>query len=127
MLSARRKSDGETVTAYFSQKSKGPFFCLQCGDEVILRTGRSRINHFAHENPLACFQAMGESDIHRKCKMEIYEALLKHPNVRNAALEIPFSDFRPDIFAIINGVQVAIEVQISCLSLEEIQRRTIQY
>jgi len=54
MLSAKRKSDGQTVAAYSESKANAPFVCLVCGDEVVLKTGRSRISHFAHVNPLAC-------------------------------------------------------------------------
>jgi hypothetical protein len=86
MLSAKRKSDGQTVTAYFESKANGPFICLQCHEEVILKCGRNRVNHFAHANPIACKFTEGESDLHRKCKMEIFEALRKMPGVRDAAL-----------------------------------------
>ena len=56
MFTARRKSDGQTVTAYLVSKEHGPFKCPDCGDEVILKTGRRTVNHFAHVNPLACRQ-----------------------------------------------------------------------
>ncbi len=127
MLSAKRKSDGQIVTAYFESKVNGPFACVQCREEVILKTGRARVNHFAHANPIACKFAEGESELHRRCKMEIYEALKNAPGVRSPALERPIADCRPDVSAYINGVPVAIEVQISSLSLETIQRRTISY
>ena len=127
MLSAKRKSDGAIVAAYFASKLHAPFFCLQCGDEVILKSGRNRVNHFAHANPIACRFAEGESELHRRCKMEIFEALRATPGVRDAALERSLSGVRPDVSAYINGVPVAIEVQISSLSLETIQRRTIEY
>lgn len=116
MLSAKRKSNGQTVTAYFESKSNAPFLCLQCNEEVILKTGRFRVNHFAHANPIACKYAEGESEAHRRCKMEIYLALRKEPNVRNVVLERPLETVRPDVSAEINGVHVAIEVQISSLS-----------
>jgi competence protein CoiA len=127
MLSARRKSDGQIVTAYFEHKRNAPFVCIDCNEEVILKAGRRTVNHFAHANPVACKFAEGESDIHRRCKMEIFEALRNHPNVRGAALERPLGTVRPDVSAYINGVPVAIEVQISSLSLETIMRRTIDY
>ncbi len=127
MLSARRKSDGQTVAAYFESARNGPFSCLDCNEEVILKTGRHRINHFAHVNPRACRFATGESDAHRLCKMEIYEALLREPTVRNAALERPLGTVRPDVSAYFNQVPVAIEVQLSALSVETIMRRTIEY
>jgi len=126
MLSARRKSDGQTVTAYAESKANAPFYCLVCGDEVALKTARHRINHFAHVNPLARQYAENESDAHRRCKMEIYEALSRQSGVRNVALERPLDNVRPDVSAVINGVPVAIEVQISSLSPETIQRRTIE-
>src|SRR4051812_20328803 len=110
MLSARRKTDGQTVTAYFSSKQHGPFLCPDCGEEVILKSGRRSVTHFAHANPIACKFAEGESDQHRKCKMEIYEALQKAPGVHNVALERPLGTVRPDVSAYINDVPVAIEV-----------------
>lgn len=127
MLSARRKSDGRIVTAYLESKANGPFACLQCTDPVILKTGRGRVNHFAHSNPIACKFAEGESDRHRRCKLEIYEALQRTPGVRDPALEHALGEVRPDVSATINGVPVAIEVQISSLSVDSITRRTIEY
>lgn len=127
MLSAKRKSDGQSVTAYLESKRNGPFACFQCNEEVILKTGRNRVNHFAHANPIACKFATGESELHRRCKMEIFEALQIAPGVHSAALERPLGEVRPDVSAHINGIPVAIEVQISSLSLETIQQRTIEY
>ncbi len=127
MLSAKRKSDGQIVTAYFSSKSHGPFTCPQCSEEVVLKTGRNRIDHFAHANPIACRFAEGESDLHRACKLEIFEALKGTPDVDNVALEKPIGMNRADVSADIRGVRVAIEVQISSLSLDTILERTIEY
>src|SRR5258706_1509633 len=127
MLTARRKSDQQTVTAYMESKANGPFACLQCYEEVILKAGRDRVNHFAHANPIACKFAEGESDTHRQCKIEIYLALQKTPGVTNVALEQALDEVRPDVSACINGVPVAIEVQISSLSIETMMRRTIDY
>lgn len=125
MLSAKRLSDGQTVHAYFEKKTNAPFLCLDCHEEVILKTGYDRLHHFAHARPDFCGE--GESDAHRQCKWLIYDALLQHPNVRDVALERPLGTVRPDVSAVINGVQVAIEVQISSLSVETIMRRTIDY
>lgn len=86
MLCAKRKNTGEIINAYFASKAHGPFVCSDCGDEVILKTGRRTVNHFAHVNPLACQYAENESDEHRRWKMEIFLALQKEPHVRNAAL-----------------------------------------
>ena len=123
MLCAKRKFTGEIITAYFTTKAHGPFVCSDCGDEVILKSGRQTVNHFAHVNPLACRYAEGESDGHRRCKMEIFLALQKEPHVRNVMLERPLGTNRPDVSAEINGVPVAIEVQLSSLSIETIMQR----
>jgi competence protein CoiA len=127
MLRAKRKQTGEIVEAYFSNKSQAPFYCPDCGDLVLLKTGRTKINYFAHVNPLACRFGAGESEAHENCKMEIFEALQQHPTVSNAEVERPLGTNRPDVSAYINGVPVAIEIQISSLSLETIMRRTIEY
>lgn len=127
MLSARRKSDGERVLAYFERQSNGPFACLDCNEEVILRNGRNRVDHFAHANPIACKFARSESDEHRRCKVEIFEALKRDGRVRNVSLERPLGAVRPDVSAVIRGVRVAIEVQISALSTDAIIKRTIWY
>jgi competence protein CoiA len=127
MLSARRKSDGQIVEAYFESKKNGSFQCLECGDPVILKTGRRTVNHFAHINPLACQYAQGESDLHRRCKMEIFMALQNAAGVSDVAMERPCGANRPDVNATIHGIQVAIEIQISSLSIETIMSRTIEY
>jgi len=127
MLSAKRMSDGKTVHAYFEKKENGPFRCLDCNEEVIHRSGNSKINHFAHANPLACEYSQGESDLHRQCKMEIFRCLLADLKIKNVEIEKPIGTVRPDVYAVIKGVPVAIEVQISSLSVEMIMRRTIDY
>lgn len=127
MLCAKRKLTGEIVTAYFASKAHAPFVCPDCNEEVILKAGRSSVNHFAHVNPLSCLYAENESDEHRRCKLEIFQALQSAPDVRNVMLERPLGTNRPDVSAHINGVPVAIEVQISSLSLDTITRRTIEY
>src|SRR5437870_1589735 len=112
MLCAKRKSTGQTVSAYFESKRNAPFLCPDCNETVVLKTGRLRVNYFAHANPIACTNGQGESEAHRRCKMEIYDALLRQPNITNVTLEHPLGTNRPDVFAYIGGIPVAIEVQI---------------
>jgi competence protein CoiA len=127
MLRATRKLTGEIVTAYLESKANAPFVCSDCGDKVVLKTGNVRVNYFAHANPRPCRYDAGESEDHRQCKMQIYEALRRMPGVENVALERPMGTNRPDVSAYINGVPVAIEVQISSLSLNTIRHRTTEY
>lgn len=127
MLCAKRKRDGQEVFARTELRSNGPFLCLQCGEEVVLHKGSFRIHHFAHKSPLQCSNGSGETDSHRRCKMEIYEALRQVPSVSDVQLERSLGTVRPDVIAKIRGVPVAIEVQISALSMETIIHRTKEY
>jgi competence protein CoiA len=127
MLCAKQKSTGEIVTAYLASKINAPFFCPVCGDEVILKSGATKVNYFAHKNPLVCRYDANESEDHRQCKFQIYQALLREPNVEKATMERPLGTNRPDVSAYINGVPVAIEIQISSLSEETIKFRTMEY
>jgi competence protein CoiA len=85
------------------------------------------MKHFSHKSHALCAYGRGESDEHRRCKMEIYEALLRESSVSYVALERRMGTNRPDILAIIRNTPVAIEVQISALSLETIIHRTREY
>jgi competence protein CoiA len=127
MLCAKRKSNQQSAIAYSELKSNGPFLCPECDNEVVLKIGTVRLNHFAHKSAKSCDYGAGETDAHRRCKKAIYEALLREPNVKKAALERSLKTCRPDVSAYINGVPVAIEVQISTLSMETIIRRTAEY
>jgi competence protein CoiA len=127
MLLAKRMSDGQIVEAYFENERNGPFRCPDCNELVALRSGDKRVNHFAHVNPFACEFAVPESEAHLRCKLEIFKALREQPNVKDVTLERRLGSVRPDIFAMIDGVPVAIEVQISSLSVETIMARTIEY
>lgn len=127
MLCAKIASKSELAIANSVIKTNGPFLCPECGNEVVLKVGSVRLNHFAHKSSNKCDYGKGETDAHRRCKMAIYEALLREPNVKKAALERSLKTCRPDVSAYINGVPVAIEVQISTLSMDKIIHRTEEY
>jgi competence protein CoiA len=127
MLSAIRTKDGRQVVAGISIKNTGPFSCPSCKDGVVLRSGTLRLPHFAHKAPVTCSYGKGETEGHRRCKTEIYEALLKRADVSDVVLERPLGEVRPDISAVIRGVRVAIEVQISALPIETVIHRTKEY
>ena len=127
MLRAIRKNDGVTVEAWSQRESSGPFACPSCGSEVILRGGRRRLDHFAHVAERKCPHDLGESENHRRCKAEIWVCLKEAPRVVDLQLERPLGEVRADVSANINGVPVAIEVQLSNLSVADITRRTKEY
>ncbi|MEK7829821.1 MAG: competence protein CoiA family protein [Acidobacteriota bacterium] len=127
MLCAIRQSDQTTVTANSQSKANAPFTCPVCADTVVLRKGTVRIHHFAHKPPVTCNYGAGETEAHRRCKSAIYEGLLQQPTVKKAELERYLKTVRPDVSAWISDIPVAIEVQISALSIETIIHRTQEY
>lgn len=127
MLCAIRQNDGVKVFARNSTKLESPFFCPSCKKEVNIRKGNIKAHHFAHKPPVTCEHGKGESDAHRKCKEEIYNQLLLSENAREVDVEKDFGTVIADVFAIINKVPVAIEIQRSNLSVNQIRERTIKY
>jgi competence protein CoiA len=127
MLTAARQSNGQKIAAWEVERSDGPFLCFCCKQNVTLRRGEIKAPHFAHLPPVTCEYGTGESEAHRRCKIALYEGLSNHPRVKKCEMERDLGTVRPDVSAYINDVPVAIEVQISNLSLARIQYRTIEY
>ncbi|GCE27533.1 hypothetical protein KDA_30170 [Dictyobacter alpinus] len=126
MLSARN-SNGD-VLAMNVDKDDGPFCCPACRDEVILKKGEKKSPHFAHRPETVCeYSHSGESEEHRRAKVAIYQSLLTTPGVTKLQLERFLGEVRPDVSFEFNGHYVAIEVQVSTLSTENIARRTVAY
>lgn len=127
MLTAIRESDESKIGAWEASKTDGPFYCHCCRSLVTLRRGAVKAAHFAHQPPVVCEYGTGESEEHRRCKIEIYQTLSAHPHVTKCEMERNLVTVRPDVSAYIRSVPVAIEVQLSNLSLEKIRYRTAEY
>lgn len=127
MLCAIRRSDNVKVSASDAEKSDRPFFCPRCEDEAILKKGTVKIHHFAHKPPVTCEYGLGETELHRKCKMDLYEGLSEISRFRDVEIEKNLGTVRPDVFAYMASVPIAIEVQISALTMEQIVYRTSEY
>lgn len=127
MLTSIRKSDNVKVRARFSNKNEKPFLCPECQGETILKKGRIKIPHFAHKPPFDCKYGVGEKEIHRKAKEEIFEELNKSKNVSFCELEYGLERVRPDIYFELNDIKIAVEIQISNFTLNEIMNRTWKY
>jgi len=118
------------VQAAEVEPQDGPFHCPKCQEPVILKQGRVKIAHFAHYPNVNCAYASaseGESEEHRRAKQEIFQALLQTPGVRDVKLERSLREVRPDVSCWINGEFVAIEVQLSRLTIDAIEERTRAY
>lgn len=73
MLSAKRKSDGLTVTAYSESKANAPFFCLVCGDEVALKTGRYYLKLRSQMEPYSGFPAQNITQQNvMECRLKLF-------------------------------------------------------
>ena len=127
MMTAIRQLDGRKVGAWEADKTERPFLCPCCSEVVTLRRGGIIAPHFAHKPPVTCEYGTGESEEHRRCKIAIYEALINDPRARKCEVERDLGAVRPDVSAYINNIPVAIEVQVSNLTLEKIRRRTEEY
>jgi competence protein CoiA len=127
MLTAKRHPALPPVLARDAQKTEAPFSCPSCGEEVVLHKGNIKIHHFQHKPPVTCYRGEGESQLHYSIKLAIYDALRLEPNVTDVEVEKDLGIATADVFAKINGVSVAIEVQRSKLSVQSITTRTANY
>lgn len=127
MLTATRKTDDKQVMAKDAERSDGPFYCSFCESDATLRKGIVVSHHFAHKPPITCEYGTGESELHRQTKQEIYDFLSTDAGVTKLALERNLKTVRPDVSCYIGKTPIAIEVQLSSLSLERIAHRTLEY
>lgn len=119
--------DSSRAYAWLAEKKQKPFYCPACAGEVILKKGKIREHHFAHKPPSDCLFGTGESQVHLKAKRQIYNALIFHPLCTFCELEQPLDGARPDIIFTTKGNQIALEVQKSNISTDDMARRMLQY
>ena len=126
MLSAYNQAGEIMATEVLPED--GPFSCPACREQVILKQGRKVIAHFAHYPEATCaYTNEGESDEHRQAKLEIYQVLRQAPGVTDVRVERYFQVVRPDVSFVLNGQLVAVEIQVSQLSRDDIAWRTTAY
>lgn len=114
----------------FSAAKKQPYRCPACQQPVVLRQGKVRIWHFAHKPDAMCDYGRGETELHLLAKANEIKQL---PYASEVTLEKPIMDAsgtvvaRADVFARINTVPVAFELQHSVIDAAELYRRTETY
>ena len=128
MLVACVQGTKSRVNAWQATRENGPFTCPACGREVILHKGAVRAHHFAHKANSNCVHGAGETDLHRRAKTQIYQAL-SSIHALHCELEAPLTGVRADVLvrSVSTKRTYAIEVQISQLSMPEIIERTRRY
>lgn len=127
MLTAYSPNGNCRVFAKDMSRGMSGFVCPSCQSPVILKRGHIRIPHFAHLPDTLCAEGVGETERHYQCKQSVYDALKVHPDVTDADIEVCFPGVRADIYAVIRGYRVAIELQRSNLSVNDLERRTHAY
>jgi len=121
--------DGRKLTASeAAMHAKQNYFCPNCGSGVNLRNGLVKIEHFGHNPGHSCEYA-GESLLHIQMKSQIHKNLIESigSKVKNIELEKPLGNCRPDVFIEGRKKSIAIEVQASTLTPEQILNRTARY
>jgi hypothetical protein len=110
---------------------RGPeYFCPSCAKPMILKKGRVVIHHFAHKPPVICDWARGETLAHLEAKLLLHEALTG----RGLTAELEYSlatlpgDRRADVMSWSpKGAMVAIELQHTSISADDISARAFAY
>ncbi|WP_160118422.1 competence protein CoiA [Bacillus sp. V59.32b] len=135
MLTAKNKSGAYVTLHNTSTKEKllkmkqgDSFYCPCCEHEVIIKSGKIKIPHFAHIRNNSCHASSEpESDYHLLGKTKLY--LWLKSKKYHAFLEayIPEIRQRADILVIINSQKYAIEFQCSAIPEEDFISRTNSY
>lgn len=118
-------NNGSPCYAWDVDKSDGPFFCKACSKEVVLKKGKIRLHHFAHKPPVTCSYGLGETELHHRAKKSIFESIRQNKNCSFCELEYKVNNIIPDIYAIINNHKVAIEIQRSSMTVQDVFDRTL--
>jgi hypothetical protein len=92
---AMREENGELLSAKFSTKSDGPFVCFDCGEQLVLKLGKSRVAHFSHMRGSQC-NGGGESLQHRYAKHILATTLPRWSFMKNCPrCECPYTRTGP--------------------------------
>lgn len=126
MLTALNRYN-QLVIGIDTMPTEGPFYCPECGDQVIFRAGGKRTWHFAHKGEKSCGYMCDETEVHYDCKINLFRSLRNNPQVTFCMVEYKIATRRADIYAVINGYPIAIEIQNSEIRRQEIQAKLENY
>ncbi len=135
MLTAIRMADDIKVIGEFILKdASASYRCEKCEKAVVHHRSeaRLRIGHFAHRAGASFCPSGGETLEHVQTKLDIYNYIKAGWGTKVKMLEpeawICKRTIRPDVYVETRkGTRIAIEVQASALTVDEIMRRTRKY
>jgi len=108
-------------------KENGPFCCPLCKESVVLKKGKIKQHHYSHAPGCDCDWGVGESDLHRKVKYELYDLFSVCHYISECEVEKQMDGVCPDVSFVYEKNHIAIEVQKSNIDIDEIARRNLQY
>jgi hypothetical protein len=106
------------------------YHCPGCHSPVMLRRGAVKVAHFAHKSLSSCGYASGETAIHMSAKLAFLRAFRQRGLRAEVELLVPslLGDRRADVMVWSpSGRQVAVEIQHSAISLDDLHRRSESY
>lgn len=135
MLVAIRQSDKKSVIGALIQKDQSAIYvCDYCKNTVIHHKSDSgeKIGHFKHKpGESHCPNQTKETEEHIRTKLDIYEYIKEGWGSKLKVLEIEKwicdNSIRPDVYIETSRNKIAIEVQATALTVDEIKRRTSKY
>lgn len=133
MLTAVAQSADEPLPAEDLEKGDGPFACPACARTVLLKKGRIRVPHFAHEVLASDCPLAGKKERDTRRHMEIQRAIFRafknEPERFQASMEARIGHHWTDIAVedLALGRKFAIEVQRSAIDPRDIEDRTDCY
>src|SRR5262245_55959575 len=117
--------DGNRIEATAAVRGQ-PFSCPECNTTVILKHGPIVRAHFAHKPPTDCRFAVGETIAHLAAKQWMLDGLRAHGY--QAALEVNCcGDNRADVLVTGQNHKLAIELQHTNISTEDLEDRVASY
>lgn len=135
MLVAIRQLDKKPVIGALIHKDQTAIYvCDYCKNIVIHHKSESgeKIGHFKHKSGEShCPNQSKETEEHLRTKLDIYEYIKEGWGSKLKVLEIEKwiceNSIRPDVYIETNRNKIAIEVQATALTVDEIKRRTSKY
>ena len=103
---------------------KGQYFCPACRSRVLLRNGKIKVPHFAHQSLQDCQSwSENESQQHLSLKIELYEWFSK---TEKCQIEHYLAELEQTPDLLVND-KIAVEIQCSRLSISRLKERTENY
>lgn len=121
-------SNGRWVLATNAVRDQS-YHCPVCRERLaIIRDSKHKIDHFRHHPDSTCSYGANETSEHAEKKFSIYSELQSEIGEENVRMEYRLPDGqRPDIYFEVHGQGVAVEVQHSLISADDLADRTASY